>query len=237
MTDHKNANQLYAELRQEAAHVETPLEKTTRELNEMYDTFKREIDIDTFITSSEFEEFKPLFSADTREQANGNELSVSDVMELADLSQRFSDRVNTHRPIHVVDDYTKEEVFTLPPIFNKIHPIDNDKAEIIDAYRNYNDPKRLSQNNGPIMEAKKDAINQAMYQSIVESQPVEELQRNMTEFETLATAFHKKVLGNNPFTDAVPKVTMSKDEAIHKQATSDNTNTETDNNYDDDFDF
>ena len=31
-----------------------------------------------------------------------------------------------------------------------------------------------------------------MYQSIVESQPVEELQRNMTEFETLATAFHKK---------------------------------------------
>lgn len=237
MTDHKNANQLYAELRQEAARVETPFEKTTRELNEMYDTFKREIDIDTVITSSEFEEFRPLFSADTREQANGNELSVSDVMELADLSQRFSDRVNTHRPIHVVDDYTKEEVFTLPPIFNKIHPIDNDKAEIIDAYRNYNDPKRLSQNNGPIMEAKKDAINQAMYQSIVESQPVEELQRNMTEFETLATAFHKKVLGNNPFTDAVPKVTMSKDEAIHKQATSDNTNTETDNNYDDDFDF
>lgn len=237
MTDHKNANQLYAELRQEAARVETPFEKTTRELNEMYDTFKREIDIDTVITSSEFEEFKPLFSSNTREQANGNELSVSDVMELADLSQRFSDRVNTHRPIHVVDDYTKEEVFTLPPIFNKIHPIDNDKAEIIDAYRNYNDPKRLSQNNGPIMEAKKDAINQAMYQSIVESQPVEELQRNMTEFETLATAFHKKVLGNNPFTDAVPKVTMSKDEAIHKQATSDNTNTETDNNYDDDFDF
>lgn len=237
MTDHKNANQLYAELRQEAARVETPFEKTTRELNEMYDTFKREIDIDTVITSSEFEEFRPLFSADTREQANGNELSVSDVMELADLSQRFSDRVNTHRPIHVVDDYTKEEVFTLPPIFNKIHPIDNDKAEIIDAYRNYNDPKRLSQNNGPIMEAKKDAINQAMYQSIVESQPVEELQRNMTEFETLATAFHKKVLGNNPFTDAVPKITMSKDEAIHKQATSDNTNTETDNNYDDDFDF
>ena len=86
------------------------------------------------------------------------------------------------------------------------------------------------------MEAKRDAINHAMYQSIVESQPVEELQRNMTEFETLATAFHKKVLGNNPFTDAVPKVAMSKDEAIHKQATSDN-NTETDNNYDDDFDF
>ena len=41
MTDHKNANQLYAELRQEAARVETPFEKTTRELNEMYDTFKR----------------------------------------------------------------------------------------------------------------------------------------------------------------------------------------------------
>ena len=219
MTDHKNADQLYAELQQDAAHVETPLEKTTRELNEMYNTFKREIDVDTVMTSSEFEEFKPLFSSDTREQANENELSVSDVMELADLSQRFSDRVNTHRPIHVVDDYTKEEVFTLPPIFNKIHPIDNERAEII-----------------PIMEAKRDAINNAMYQSIVESQPVEELQRNMTEFETLATAFHKKVLGNNPFTDAVPKVAMSKDEAIHKQATSDN-NTETDNNYDDDFDF
>ena len=236
MADHKNANQLYVELENEASHIETPLEKATRELNEMYDTFKREIDIDTVITSSEFEEFKPLFSLDTREQANGNELSISDVMELADLSQRFSDRVNTHHPIHVVDDYTKEEVFTLPPIFNKMRPIDNDKAEIIDAYRNYNDPKRLSQNNGPIMEAKKDAINQAMYRSIVESQPVEELQRNMTEFETLATAFHKKVLANNPFASAVPQVNMSKDEAIHKQATNDN-NTETDNNYDDDFDF
>ena len=236
MTEHKDANQVYADLQRDAAHLETPMEKANRELNEMYSIFKREIDIDTVITSSEFNEYKPLFSADTRNQANNNELSVGDVMELADLSQRFSDRVNTHRPIHVVDDYTKEEVFTLPPIFNKIHPIDNERAEIIDAYRNYNDPQRLSQNNGPIMEAKRDAINHAMYQSIVESQPVEELQRNMTEFETLATAFHKKVLGNNPFTDAVPKVAMSKDEAIHKQATSDN-NTETDNNYDDDFDF
>lgn len=235
MTSHLDANQVYAELKQQSAKPETPLEKAKRELNEMYDTFKREIDVDTVMTSSEFDEYKPLFSADTRAQANDKGLSIDEIMELADLSQRFSDRVNTHRPIHVVDDYTQEEVFTLPPIFNKLHPIDGDKSEIIDAYRNYNDPERLQQNGGPIMEAKRDAINNAMYQSIVESQPVEELQRNMTEFETIATAFHKKVLGNNPFTDAVPQVEMSKNEAIHKQATSGENNT--DNNYDDDFDF
>lgn len=237
MTEHKNANQVYADLQKDAARVETPMEKANRELNEMYNIFKKEIDIDTVITSSEFNEYKPLFSADTRKQANNNELSVSDVMGLADLSQRFSDRVNTHRPIHVVDDYTKEELFTLPPIFNTLHPIDNDKAEIIDAYRNYNDPKRLSQNNGPIMEAKKEAINQAMFQSFAGSQPLEELQKNMTEFETLATVFHKKVLGNNPFAPTAPQSDEAKSETIHSQATRNGANTETDNNYDDDFDF
>ena len=238
MSNHMDASQVYAELKQQTMKPETPLEKANRELNEMYEVFKKEIDIDTVMTSSEFDEFKPLFSADTRAQANNKGLSIDEIVDLADLSQRFSDRVNTHRPIHVVDDYTKEEIFTLPPIFNKLHPIDGDRAEIIDAYRNYNDPERLRQNGGPIVEAKREAINNAMYQSIVESQPIEELQRNMTEFETLATAFHKKVLGNNPFTDAVPQVEMSKDEAIHKQATSGEENTTTtDNNYDDDFDF
>lgn len=240
MTEHKDANQVYADLQKAASHVETPADKANRELSEMYATFKREIDIDTVMTSSEFNEYKPLFSADTRTQANNNGLSVSEVMELADLSQRFSDRVNTRRPIHVVDDYSKEELFTLPPIFNTLHPIDNDKADIIDAYRNYNDPQRLSQNGGPIMEAKKEAINQTMFQNFVGSQPLEELQKNMTEFETLATAFHKKILGNNPFADDTPQSDSVKEATIHSQATlGNNTNTKTDdnNNYDDDFDF
>jgi hypothetical protein len=73
-------------------------------------------------------------------------------------------------------------------------------------------------------------------QSLIESQPVEELQRNMTEFETLATAFHKKVLGNNPF-DPEDTSNINKDDTIHAQATSIKSPEEVDNNYDDDFDF
>lgn len=236
MADIKNANQIFSELQSEVAAIETPEDKAIREINEMYNVFKTEIDIDTVMTESEFAEYKPLFSAETRMQANDKQLSMDEVLELADLSQRFSDRINTHRPVHVVSDSTKEELFTLPPVYNKLHPIANDKAEIMDAYRNYNDPKMLSQHGGPIVDAKRDAINKALTQSLVESQPVEELQKNMTEFETLAVAFHKKVLGNNPF-DPTDTSSINKDDTIHNQATSAKSPSEIDNNYDDDFDF
>ena len=236
MANIKNANQVFSELQAEASATETPEDKVAREVDEMYKVFKTEIDVDTVMTESEFEEYKPLFSAETRIQANEKQLSMDEVMELADLSQRFSDRINTHRPVHIVADGTQEEIFTLPPVYNKLHPIAGDKAEIVDAYRNYNDPKMLSQNGGPIVEAKRDAINQALTQSLIESQPVEELQRNMTEFETLATAFHKKVLGNNPF-DPEDTSNINKDDTIHAQATSIKSPEEVDNNYDDDFDF
>ena len=236
MANIKNANQVFSELQAEATATETSEDKATKEINEMYKIFKTEIDVDTVMTESEFEEYKPLFSAETRMQANDKQLSMDEVMELADLSQKFSDRINTHRPIHVVSDTTQEEVFTLPPVYNKLHPIASDKAEIMDAYRNYNDPKMLSQNGGPIVEAKREAINQALTQSLIESQPVEELQRNMNEFETLATAFHKKVLGNNPF-DPEDTSNIDKSDTIHNQATSIKSPDEIDNNYDDDFDF
>jgi hypothetical protein len=236
MTSIKSADQVFSELQTESKVPETPEEKANREVDEMYQIFKTEIDIDTVMTESEFEEYKPLFSAETRMQANDRQLSMNEVLELADLSQRFADRINTHRPVHVIDDSTREELFTLPPVYNKLHPIANDKSEIIDAYRNYNDPKMLAQNGGPIMDAKKNAINQALTQSLIDSQPVEELQRNMTEFETLAAAFHKKVLGNNPF-DPEDTSGINKDETIHTQATSMPASGNTDNDYDDDFDF
>ena len=56
--------------------------------------------------------------------------AVDELFHLIDADVQASESI--HGCVLPVADYTKEEVFTLPPIFNKIHPIDNDKAEIID---------------------------------------------------------------------------------------------------------
>ena len=235
MSDHKSAEELYASAKRESVIVD-PLEKIHAEIDEMYKVFKEEIDIDTVITKSEFDKYDMLYSADIRAKADRRDLTVDEINKLAELSQDFYHRVNTHRPIHVVDDYTKNELFTLPPIYNNIHPIANEKANIMDAFRTYNDPALLKDNNNPMVKTKRDAIDQMMYQSIVESQPLDELKRNMTEFETLATNFHRKVLGNDPLHPDVP-VTKEEQNAVIKQQASKAPPTDQDTNYDDDFSF
>jgi hypothetical protein len=235
MSEHKSAEELYTSLVKDQVQID-PLEKVHREIDEMYRVFKEEIDIDTVITKSEFDKFAMLYSADVHNRAATRDLSTDEIMQLAELSQEFYHRVNTHRPVHVVDDYTNNELFTLPPVFNNVRPIANDKAEIIDAYRAYNDPAMLKGNNSPVVEQKRNAIDQLMYQSIVESQPVEELKRSMTEFETLATNFHRKVLGNDPLHPDAPVTTEERDAVIKAQAEK-APPTDQNNNYDDDFDF
>ena len=234
MTEHKSAEELYSALTQEAAPV-NPLEAINREVDEMYRIFKKEIDIDTVITKSEFDKYSALYSADMQRRAAERDLSVDEINHLAELSQEFYHRVNVRRPVHIVDDYTQEEIFTLPPVFNTLHPIRNDKASIIDAYRTYNDPAMLRDNNNPIVEQKRNAIDKLMYESIVESQPVEELKKNMAEFESLATDFHRKMLGNDPLHPDRPVSQNEVNTVIEEQAKQAPSSQNTE--YDDDFDF
>ena len=171
------------------------LQAAQARVQEMYDIFKKEVDIDTVMTRSEFTKYEPLYSKSTMPE--GRSMTVAEVASLAELSQEFYRRVNPQRPIHIVDDYSGEEAFTLPPIYTKLRPLSGDQAGIMDIYSNVHDSKL--QQAGPLVAAKQDQVDYMLKDNYTRSQNRDEILGSMRQFEQLATEFHKKVMGDNPF--------------------------------------
>jgi hypothetical protein len=233
MSEHINPDQALARMTAAPLGHETPLQKATREVSEMYKVFKEEIDIDTVITRSEFSKYEVLFSKEALQDCVARKMSMDETNDLRELSQEYYRRVNPQRPVHVVDDYSKEELFALPPIYTRLRPLEGEHAGIIDIYNGVYDSKR--DGGGVIMEMKKQEVDNVLYQTFANTQNIQELKQSMNQFETLAKDFHEKVLGNNPFVNA-STVNTSKEVATQQQLNN-NTTAETADRPDDDFDF
>lgn len=62
------------------------------EVQQMYDIFKKEVDIDTVMNESEFEKYKPLYQKSTMPE--GRPMTFDEVANLAELSQEYYHRIN-----------------------------------------------------------------------------------------------------------------------------------------------
>ena len=130
--------QKQAQMRQRLKDLEYKIPenaKRRREVDELYEVFKREVDRDSVLTVSELNEFAPLFSEEWRQKCARKEYTSDEEVFLKDLSDRFQKRVNTRRPIHIVDDITGEEVCPpLPPIFANLSNLSSKVKDVVDRF-------------------------------------------------------------------------------------------------------
>ena len=77
----------------------------TREANidTMYNDFMNNAEKDTYMTLSEFKKYEPLYSLDTRRRMQSNEATEEERQFVVNLSEEFYRRINTQRPLHIVD--------------------------------------------------------------------------------------------------------------------------------------
>jgi len=196
-----------------------------------YKIFQEEVEKDTTLTKSEFERYARLYDHALAQKARAGQLTKDEELELNELSNEFREKVNLYRPLHVVDDFTRQELYQLPPIFRRPQTLHTEQdTELMAIYTNLNDGEGKS---GPINDAKRDEATRLLADAINRNQDVEQLKTEMERFETIAREFHKTVLGNDPF---APSVT--REEAVQQQiASSKEPAKSTEDMPDDDFEF
>lgn len=200
------------------------------EVNQMYDIFKREVDVDTTMTESEFSKYAPLYRKSTMPE--GRSMTIDEVADLAELSQEYYHRINPQRPVHIVNDYSGEEEFVLPPIYNKLRPLSGEQAGIMDIYSNVH--STLQDATGPIVEAKKNTVDNMLMNDCIKAQDRRELAEKTEQFNKMAAELHKKILGDNSFVNNAEGSSVTREEALAKNKPN---NTATDDGPDADFDF
>lgn len=205
---------------------------------EIYKKFETEMDVDTVMTRSEFAKYEKLYSKTYAQDAYDDKLTQDEVNDLNELSEEFYHRVNVQKPIHIVDDYTHEELFVLPPIFARLNPIAGKNAEIIDIYNGVHDSSKDDQ--GPMMEMKRDMVDRELIKTFTNNQQQNSISAQMKQFEDITRKFHQTVLGDDPFDENAPKLT--KEQAVANQKlqakNADNQNSATSSDDPDDgFDF
>lgn len=212
-------------------YVNPKLRKIQEETQQMYEIFKKEVDVDTVMTQSEFEKYAPLYRKSTL--PTDRNMTIDEVADLAELSQEYYQRINPQRPVHIVSDYGNEELFVLPPIFSRLRPLTGEQAGIIDVYSNVHEA--LAESNGPLVEAKKDSVDNMLLNDYTRAQDRAELAKGAEHFDKLAAELHKKVMGDNPFAKNDEGSSVTKEGAMANNTS--NTKTAVDDEPDADFEF
>lgn len=196
-----------------------------------YKIFKEAVEKDTVLTKSEFERYQKLYDHTLAQRAREGKLSKDEELELNDLSNEFREKINMYRPVHIVDDFTRQELYELPPIFRRPQALHTEQdTELMAIYTNLNDGEGKS---GPINDAKRDEATRLLSNAINRNQDVEALKSEMERFETIARNFHKTVLGDDPF---APSIT--REQAVQQQLQSAKSTKEVaEDTPDDDFEF
>lgn len=103
-----------------------------RRIAEINKSFDKAFAKRTWMTLSEFRQYQPLFDEQFRKKALESELSVDETMRIQQLSDMYNMRVDVRSPVDVVDDADHDKVlFTLPPVFMKLHINNHDAQEVM----------------------------------------------------------------------------------------------------------
>lgn len=150
-----------------------------------YEQFKREAEVDTSMRASEFEsKYAILYKKDLREKYDQGLMTEKEAEFIRRLSNEFNTRVNTQRPIHIINDITGQVEYTLPPLFAKLHLLRGENLVNLDVFSNIHD--REANSNDPRSQARvrQSAIN--LNRAIAAAQDVNDLRAQRAEFGKLA---------------------------------------------------
>ena len=167
-------------------------------VNSLYGNFTTNIDVPTKIPVSEFQKFELLYSREIGEQVK-NGTATSAILEQIDiLSKEFCMRVNIHKPIHIVDDITGEDVCPpLPPLYGSLNILREKGTEAIDFF--HGAFSRSDGVKGGLGEREVTRATTNLTKVLVAAQDGSHLMETIENTDALANEFHKKVFGKPIF--------------------------------------
>lgn len=172
-----------------------PIRQREQNIESMYNDFISNAEKDTYIKSSEFKKYEALYSDSTRNRLASTEATEEERTSIVALSEEFYHRVNTQRPIHVIDDYSDKELFVLPPIFRRLNNLST--AAHAEATQIFASTFEAADNNSPAAYTRKQIATDNLYRNILSVQDENQLHEDQKQFAKLSAEFHKNYLHDN----------------------------------------
>lgn len=176
------------------------------ELDRLYSSFKKNVDVPSIMSLSNLERFAPLFSKNNAEACltSSATFTVAVETELKNLSTELYRSVDPYKPIYIVPDDVKRQldenliehdeainyaIYVLPALYNRLHISDGNR-ELTDAFSNccFNDDHNA---NSPIAIKRREIAN-AIGDVIAKSQSLDEIRQNAESFCQLCKNFADK---------------------------------------------
>ena len=178
-----------------------PVKRMEDFVDSLYGNFKTNVDVDTRITASEFAKYELLYSSEARKEILDGTASSELIQTIMELSDEFYRRVNTQRPIHIVDDVTGRDICPpLPPIFNSLNTLHGKGSEAVAIFHNAFD--RSDGVKGGMGELQVQKASANLQQMLLMAQDQETLLERISATDELADNFHRQVFGKSVFPDA-----------------------------------
>ena len=175
-----------------------PVSRMDAFVDSLYGNFQHNIDVDTKLTVDEFSKFEILYNQDIKKQILDGSADSNTIQMVMDLSVEFYHLVNIHRPIHIVDAITGEDVCPpLPPLYNSLRTLRGKGSEAIDIFHNAFD--RSDGVKGGMGEHMVNKATVNLVNMLVKAQDQEQLIENINRTDELAENFHRQVFGKSVF--------------------------------------
>lgn len=167
-----------------------------RNIDAMYKDFVTNAEQDTYMKHSEFQKYAVLYLKSTRERLSSTDATREERDKIVELSNEFYYRVNTQRPIHIIDDYSDKEVFVLPPIFRRLDTFTT--AEQARATQILASTFEESDISNPAAYTRKQVATDNLYRTILSVQNNEHLKNDQNQYAKLAKDFSQNYWYNGP---------------------------------------
>ena len=187
------ANELMQVTMQQNSNID-PVEQRKQEMDKIYDNFAAYAEKDSTITLEEFRKYEILYSSELRKKYIEHSLTPEEEEEISQLSSEWYRRINTQRPVHIVNSRGEDICPPLPPIFNKLQAVGSTEgSDIMSAFNN-------------------------IYAS---NQDPEAMRKAVDDYTKLASTFDREVLGKNvpslPTTESKEKYTNNDDDDVNPE--------------------
>ena len=183
---------------QSIAKGKDPISRMDTFVDSLYGNFKQNIDVETKLTVEEFSKFEILYNRDIKRQILDGTATSETIQMVMDLSAEFYHLVNIHKPIHIVDANTGEDVCPpLPPLYNSLRALRGKGNEAIDIF--HNAFARADGVKGGMGEHMVNKASVNLTHMILQAQDKEQLIASINQTDELAENFHKQVFGKSAF--------------------------------------
>ena len=130
------ANELMQVTMQQNSNID-PVEQRKQEMDKIYENFAAYAEKDSTITLEEFRRYEILYSSELRKKYIEHSLTPEEEEEISQLSSEWYRRINTQRPVHIVNSRGEDICPPLPPIFNKLQAVGSTEgSDIMSAFNN-----------------------------------------------------------------------------------------------------